>query len=434
MSPLLLLCCLGQGDPALSTIDRPNIVLIVADDLGFGDLSCYGHPSIKTPHIDGMAAQGMKFTQFTVAGDDDAASRASLLTGLYPIDTGLVPPLKNDVRGVLPSGAVTIAEILKERDYVSGCFGRWYLGTAPKELATGQGFEEYVGYPPDFRPSKSSSDEQPLVFVEGTKTVERSFPQDDVNQQLTESALRFIVESKAKPFFVYLAFTDPKHPFEVPSHYRGTSLRGHYGDCVTSIDNDVGLLLGRLREIGIAEQTLVIFMSDNGPDLDQKFNGGSAGLLRGGKHSINEGGFRVPCIAWWPGTIKPSTIWERPVSALDLLPTFAGLAGAALPKGTDYPGSSLAPVLSGQIESGTLNDPSSTSPAFFYYQRNKAYAVRQGPWKLCLLPDEEPQLYQVDFDPGEKHSVADEYPAIVKHLRTLIEERRARDDHTLQTK
>lgn len=415
---------------------RPNFVVIFADDLGYGDLSCYGHPTIHTPRLDRMAAEGMRFTQFYSAAPVCTPSRAGLLTGRLPIRSGLCGRrrvLFPDSTGGLPDDEVTLAELLSSAGYATACIGKWHLGHLPQYLPTRHGFDYYFGLPYSNdmhgRPAQHNRPAwQPLPLMRNEEIVETDPDQGRLTERYTDEAIGFIRRTvggaKPQPFFVYLPHTMPHVPLHASSDDAGRSLRGLFGDVVEAIDASTGRILDALNELGVAENTLVFFSSDNGPWLTQKLNGGSAGCLRDGKGSTWEGGMREPGIAWWPGHVPAAKVSHAMSSTLDLLPTFCHLADVAPPSDRPLDGYDLSKVF---LE-GDAVGPRDT---MFYYRDAELFAVRRGPWKLHLRtqagysqpqPDthEPPLLFHLDHDPGESFDVAKNQPQVVAELQALI--------------
>ncbi|MGB9625015.1 MAG: sulfatase family protein, partial [Phycisphaerae bacterium] len=260
----------------------PNLVILFADDLGYGDLCCYGHPSIRTPNLDRMASEGLRFTDFYSAAPVCTPSRAALLTGRLPIRSGMVGTTRHvlfpDSKGGLPASEITIAEALKTKGYATACVGKWHLGHLPQYLPTRNGFDSYYGIP-------YSNDMKPSPILRNEEVIEEPAVQETLTPRYTDEAIKFIRREKDKPFFLYLAYNFPHVPLHVSDRFKDKSLRGLYGDVVEEIDWSVGEVLRTLRELGLAEKTLVVFSSDNGPWLIKNQHGGSAGLLRDGKGS-----------------------------------------------------------------------------------------------------------------------------------------------------
>ncbi|MCA9149729.1 MAG: sulfatase [Planctomycetales bacterium] len=403
---------------------KPNIVVIFCDDLGYGDVGCFGHPTIRTPEIDRMAAEGQKWSSFYVAAPVCTPSRAGLMTGRLPIRNGMTSPkrvvLFPDSKGGLPDEEVTIAECLRERGYATACFGKWHLGHLPQYLPQRQGFDEYFGIP--YSNDMSAGGGAPLM--RGNQVIERPVDQTTVTRRYTDEAIRFIESHREQPFFLYLPHTMPHVPLHASEEFRGTSPRGLYGDVVEEIDQSVGRVLQSLRDNGLSSKTLVVFSSDNGPWLSQRLNGGSAGLLRAGKGTTFEGGMRVPTIFWWPGTITAGSHVHEMGSTLDLLATSCALSGADLPANRTLDSLDLAPAMFGKGKS-----PRDT---MFYYTRGELHAVRSGAYKLHLKtrhpvnygqPPEShdpPLLFNVEVDPSEQRDIAAKHPDVVAKMRELI--------------
>jgi len=309
----------------------PNVVIIFTDDQGFGDLSCSGHPTIHTPHIDQLAAQGAKLTQFYVASPVCSPSRAALLTGCYPKRVGMHKHVifpQYDYG--LHTDEVTIADMLRDQGYATGCFGKWHLGHRPGLLPLDQGFDEYVGVPysndmAQIHRGKNSKYKFRLPFMNGNKVVEWEPDQRELTKRYTEATVDFIERNKDQPFFAYVPHSMPHIPLYASKDFKGTSPRGLYGDVIEEIDWSVGQITKTLDRLGLSNNTMVVFMSDNGPWLPFKANGGSAGLLRGGKGSNWEGGQRVPFIAKWPARIAKGHVCREVATTMDLLPTLAAV-------------------------------------------------------------------------------------------------------------
>jgi len=441
---LTLLCPLFTAWAAAA---QPNVVVILADDLGYGDLCCYGHPTIRTPNLDRMAAEGARFTQFYVAAEVCTPSRASILTGRYPIRSGMAHNqfrvLRSISTGGLPASEITIAQALKTQGYTTGMIGKWHLGVwtnNPAHHPLRHGFDFHFGLPHsnDMNPSPGNPAKAgSLVNQEaawwnaplfrGYELIDPQADQTQLTRRYTEEAQNFITAHKAKPFFLYLAHTFPHTPLFASGRFKGKSSRGIYGDVVEELDWSVGEVFKTLREQGLAENTLVVFTSDNGPWLLMGTEtGGSAGLLRDGKGSTWEGGMRVPGIFWMPGKIKP-TVERNVASTLDLYPTLIRLAGGTTP--TDRP-------LDGVDLSGLLfkGEPIERE-VFCYYRGEKLYAARLGAWKIHLITQapygekatthEKPLLYNLEVDPSENHEISAEHPDVVARLQAAIEKHRA---------
>ena len=426
----------------LAVQDKPNVVVVLCDDLGYGDLGCYGHPTIKTPNLDRLAAEGQRWTSFYAGAPVCTPSRAALLTGRLPVRTGMASSKRRvlfpDSKGGLQPSEVTIAELLKGRGYATACVGKWHLGHLPEFLPMRQGFDTYFGIPysndmdgvpgsgkkPHLNPR---SEFWNVPLMRGEEIVERSPDQATLTRRYTEEAVRFIRSSRETPFFLYLAHHMPHIPLFRSKAFEGVSARGLYGDAVEEVDWSVGEIVRALRESGLEKNTLVVFTSDNGPWLIHDEHGGSAGPLKDGKGGTWEGGLRVPALFWWPGKIAPRTV-DGIGSALDLFATVGRLAGATPPKDVESDGVDLSPALLGPAPS-----PRDT---LFYYRDDTLYAVRKGPWKAHLrtkpsfgkgedVAHDPPLLYHLGVDPGEKWNVASTQPRVASELAALAEAHRA---------
>ncbi|MBE7560040.1 sulfatase [bacterium] len=422
---------------SLGASDRPpNIVVIFADDLGYGDLGCFGAPLISTPHIDRLAAEGTRLVDFYVA-PVCSPSRAQLLTGCYPprVSCAEFPGRVFTARshtGLHPD-EVTLADLLKTRGYATICIGKWHLGHRPEFLPTRQGFDAYFGIP--YSNDMKIDGKVPLMRNE--EVIEQMEDQSPLTELYTDEAVRFIRQNAKRPFFLYLPHTMPHTPLSVSERFAGRSKRGLYGDVVECIDWSTGEILRELAAQGLERDTLVIFTSDNGPWLVRGENGGSAGPLRAGKCTTFEGGMRTPCIARWPGRIPAGRTCGEPCATLDFLPTFPRLAGAEPPGDRVIDGGDITDVL--------LGKPGAKNPrkAFYYYLGHRLEAVREGRWKYMFprrtideypygfarmieagrLKDEPvPEaLYDLQKDVGEKENLCDKHPEITARLRAQAE-------------
>jgi len=424
--------------------NKPNIVVILLDDMGYGDLSCNGSRGYKTPNIDQMANNGIRFTNFYVAQAVCGASRAGLLTGCYPNRIGISgAPMPNSAVGI-SSKEETIAEVLKKVDYTSAIFGKWHLGDSKKFLPTHHGFDEYFGIPysNDMWPNHPQIKNFPdLPLIEGDSVVGLNPDQSQFTRKFTERAVNFINKNKNKPFFLYLAHPMPHVPIFASAKFKGKSEQGLYGDVLMELDWSVGEILSTLKKNGIEENTLVIFTSDNGPWINYGNNAGSTGGLREGKGTSWEGGQRVPCIMQWKGVIAPGLICNKLASTIDFLPTFAQISNAKLPV-NKIDGISILPLLKNETNANPR------SHFYYYYQKNSLEAVTDGIWKLVFphkfrtyeknkpgqdgMPgttsegNVELMLFDLRRDPGERYDVKEMYPEVVSGLQKIADN--ARED------
>ncbi|WP_236974612.1 sulfatase family protein [Membranihabitans maritimus] len=418
--------------------DKPNIIVIFCDDLGYGDLGTFGHPTIQTPHLDRMAEEGQKWTNFYVGASVCTPSRAALLTGRLPIRSGMCSDKRRvlfpDSKGGLPQSEITAASQLKKADYYTACIGKWHLGHLPEFLPTSHGFDYYYGIPYSndmdrikdidrneaFGNSKIEYFQVPLM--KNSEVLEQPADQTTITKRYTEEAVRIIQNKSNHPYFIYLAHSMPHVPLFRSKNFEDKSLRGLYGDVIEEIDWSVGKILDALRETGQDKNTLVVFTSDNGPWLTFDQQGGSAGLLRGGKGGTFEGGMREPTLFWWPGTISPGVIMQ-PGTTMDLFPTFSSLADIEMPEDRIYDGYDLTNVLNGV--------GASKRQEVIYYRGTKVYAYRLGAYKAHFItkaeygnPEETihnpPLLYNLNIDPSEKYNVATENPEIIERIKESI--------------
>ncbi len=438
--------CRYESDqrPPGEVVRPPNFIVILCDDLGYGDLGVFGHPTIRTPRLDRLAQEGQKWTSFYTGSSVCTPSRAALLTGRLPIRTGMTSDgrrvLFSDSAGGLPPEEVTIAEVLKRKGYATACVGKWHLGHLPQYLPTANGFDSYFGIPYSndmdrtadspkgrlaFYPARSEYWNVPLL--RNTQEIERPVDQTTITRRYTEEAVNFIRSKKDKPFFLYFAHTMPHVPLFASERFRGRSLAGAYGDVIEEIDWSVGQILDTLHELGLQRNTLVVFTSDNGPWLEFNEYGGSAGLLRGGKGGTFEGGMRVPAIFWWPGTIKPGVVTDVGAT-MDILPTFTTLAGLEQIDDRVLDGFDLTPVLKGEGKS--------TRKTVFYYRGTRLHAVRHGAYKAHFFtrsewggdepqPHDPPLLYDLQLDPSEKRDISKQHPEVIQQILEIVSKHKA---------
>lgn len=414
----------------------PNMVIIYCDDLGYGDLGCYGHPTIRTPNLDRMAQEGMKFTQFYSAASVCTPSRAALLTGRLPVRNGMCSDRRRvlfpDSAGGLPQDEVTLAEALKEQGYATACVGKWHLGHLSPYLPTQNGFDSYYGVPysndmdrvagsPPYREQSELAriEHYHVPLMRNEEIIERPADQRTLTRRYTEQAVAFIDSQKEGPFFLYLAHTMPHIPLFRSEAFTDRSLRGIYGDVVEEIDWSVGEILKALREQQLEENTLVFFTSDNGPWLVFDRLGGSAGLLRDGKGTTWEGGMREPAVAWWPGAIPAGSVNTDLACTMDLFTTGILLAGGQVPQDRVIDGVDLRSALLGQ-------DPSPRQ-SMLYYRGQTLFAARLGPWKAHFRTgngqvQDPPLLFHLEHDPGEQYNVAQEHTRVLREIERLVEQ------------
>jgi len=424
----------GRSPDSAQALKKPNFIIIFCDDMGYGDLSCYGHPTIQTPNLDKMAAEGQKWTNFYVGASVCTPSRAALLTGRLPIRSGMCDDNRRvlfpDSAGGLPQSEVTIAEALKTQGYATACVGKWHLGHLPQYLPTSNGFDSYFGIPYSNDMDRIAGEGRQAMLepkveyfnvplMRDEEIIERPADQNTITKRYTQEAIKLIENSKNKPFFLYLAHNLPHVPLFVSQDFKDRSLRGLYGDVVEEIDWGVGQILETLRRQGLAENTFVVFTSDNGPWLTFNEHGGSAGLLREGKGCTFEGGMREPCITWWPGTIKPGLVNDMGAT-MDLYTTILTLSGAKVPDDRVIDGLDLSPALFG-------TGPSPRK-VMFYYRGTKLYAVRKGPYKAHFFTKpaygkgqeathEPPLLYHLGHDPSEKYDISKDHPEVIEDIK-----------------
>ncbi|MBI3875874.1 MAG: sulfatase-like hydrolase/transferase [Verrucomicrobia bacterium] len=426
LAPLALLQAADLPQPS-----KPNIVILFIDDLGYADIGPFGATKQRTPNLDRMAREGMKLTSF-YAAPVCSVSRAQLLTGCYGARVS-VPGVyfPGQANGLHPN-EFTIAERLKERGYATMCIGKWHVGDQPEFLPTRQGFDHYFGFPysNDMLRKAAQTGERVVPLLRDEKVVEllNEEAQSTIVERYTTEALGFIRANQDKPFLLYLPHTAVHTPIHPGKAFAGKSANGRFGDWVEEVDWSVGRVLDTLRELKLAERTLVVFTSDNGPWLVKGADGGSAGPLRGGKGSTWEGGMREPTLAWWPGKISPGSVCDAVAGTIDLLPTAVALAGGTVPAQPVIDGRDISPLLFGKSKE-------SQREAHYYFAGYNLQAVRQGPWKLAIASQPEtmgkgvttdasgkaPRLYNLDQEIGEQTNLAAKHPDIVTKLQALAE-------------
>ena len=441
---ILIICFLGLKNPMFSQSEKANFIIFFTDDQGYKDVGCYGSPNIKTPHLDQMAKEGMKFTNF-YAQPLCGPSRAALLTGSYPIR--IAEP--NNIKGFhtkLHPKELTIAEILKSEGYQTACIGKWHAGEEPEQMPLKQGFDYYYGTPKYNGNSKlieESPHRSPILRNNDTLMVINTVEEMGLlTSKYTKEATNFIRQNKTKPFFLYLAHNMPHVPIGASEKFRGKSEGGLYGDVIEELDWSMGEVLKTLKEEGLEENTLIIFVSDNGPWIEEKIgdHAGSAYPLKGSKAQTWDGGVRVPCITQWKGKIADGVTNDEILTTMDFLPTFSEISGAKLSQELTIDGKSFKDVL--------LKNEKSKHDRYYYYAYTHLQAVRDNQWKLVLPRAEKPgymkwrgrkidavkevQLFNLNNDKEEQYNLAEQHPEKVKELLVLIEEgRNELGDHDL---
>ncbi len=442
---LVALCVVALAGRAVAAEKLPNFVLIFTDDQGYQDIGCFGSPNIKTPNLDNMAKEGMKFTDFYCGAPVCSASRAALMTGCYCARTGVTGVFfpNRGYKGLNPE-EVTVAEVLKQKGYATICIGKWHLGDEKPFLPIRQGFDSYLGIPysNDMSVNPKMSVAKNCVWREGMteekmrnekprrnkvpllrndEVVEYPTDQSLLTKRYTEEGVKFIKANKDRPFFLYMPHTMPHVPLFASEQFKGKSARGLYGDVIEEIDWSVGQILKALKDAGVDDNTLVVYTSDNGPWLSKGKAGGCALPLRDGKFTVYEGGMRMPCIMRWPGHVPAGKTCDQVAATMDLMPTFAALAGCKVPDDRVIDGRSIVPLLEGK--------PGAKSPHEAFFYRGKA--VRAGKWKLIQGGGKRPkkgekptgpnaQLYDLSTDISEKNNVAAENPEVVERLMALL--------------
>jgi len=443
----LLISCQKKIKEIPKSESLPNIVLIFTDDQGYQDVGVFGSPNINTPHLDKMASEGLKLTNFYAAQAVCSASRAAILTGCYPNRIGIHGALMPNAKIGLAHQEVTIAEMLQQKGYATGIFGKWHLGDHPDFMPLNHGFDEFFGIPysndmwPNHPQQGPIFDFDPLPLYENEVVIDTLMDQSNLTTQITQKSVEFIKRNKDKPFFLYVPHPQPHVPLFVSDKFKGKSERGLYGDVIMEIDWSVGEIMNALKEAHVDDNTLVIFTSDNGPWLAYGNHSGSAEPLREGKGTAWEGGQREPFIAHFPEKIPSGTTKKTPLMAIDILPTIADIVGADLPR-NEIDGKSAWKLFKGETEE------SPQDAYFFYYKKNELHGVRYGKWKLYFphsyrtmngqeqgkdgLPGEykmigleEIELYDLENDISETKNLASENPEVVAKIKLLANDMRS---------
>lgn len=402
----------------------PNVVFIFTDDLGYGDIGIYGADDIATPRIDSLATEGLLFTDFYAASPVCSPSRASLLTGRYAVRMGINGVFFPESFTGLDPEVTTVGELLQDAGYRTALVGKWHLGHHHRYLPLQNGFDEYFGIP-------YSNDMEMLIYLRGNEVESFSVDQTQMTRRLTEEAVAFMERASAReePFFLLLSHPMPHVPLYVSEPFEGASERGLYGDVIQELDWSVGQVLDAAQRLGIDEETLVVFTSDNGPWLSMKEHGGSPGITRSGKFYTYEGGMRVPTVACWPGVIPAGSVSQEAASMLDWLPTLSFLAGVEPPPEVELDGELIVARLAGEDRP--------QERGFLYFRPDgELGAYREGPWKLKLPMPERPDawwrhgeaarplsLYDLRDDPGETRNLVAARPEVVRRLQGAIAER-----------
>lgn len=438
----VLLAAIGPGT-LLAAEKLPNFVVVYADDLGYGDIGCFGAKGYTTPHLDRIAAEGMRFLDFYVAQAVCSASRTALLTGCYPNRVGILGALGPASKIGIHSDETLLPEVLKARGYATAIYGKWHLGHHEKFLPMRHGFDDYFGLPysNDMWPFHPTAKFPDLPLIDGNRIVNPKITPEDqthLTTWYTEHAVKFIESHRDKPFFLYVPHSMPHVPLYVSEKYKEKTENGLYGDVISEIDWSVGQILEALKRNQLEQDTLVVFTSDNGPWLSYGNHAGSAGPLREGKGTAWEGGVRVPCVMRWPGKIQAGTVSREIAATIDLLPTFASLAGAALPQNKIDGVNVQALLMGGELAIAPRD-------TFFYYWGQELHAVRHGDWKLHFPhkyrslkqagKDGQPgpyqelncglELYNLAEDVGESKNVAADHAEQVQRLQKLADTMRA---------
>ena len=426
---------------------KPNIIIIFTDDQGYADVGCYGAHGFRTPNADRMARDGMRFTDFYSASGLSTPSRAALLTGCYPARIGMSVVLFPDARIGMDPAEMTLGGMLRTAGYSSACVGKWHLGHLPETLPLQHGFDEFFGLPysndmcPALYPgllvpnNTDRSEYPPLPLIRGNEVIEENPRMDQLTTRYTEYAVDYIKRKKDSPFFLYLAHSMPHVPLAVSDKFRGKSHQGLYGDVIMEIDWSIGRIYEALAENGVADRTLVIYTSDNGPWLQMGNHGGCAEPLRLGKGNTFDGGQRVFCLATYPGVIPAGSVCTEVASTIDFMPTFARIAGGKMPE-RKIDGKDIYPLLSGQ------KDAVSPHEAFYFYGGNTPHAIRVGDWKYhvvhpyweTVVPGRDgfrgtaqryntpAALFNLCEDIGEEYNLIDQFPQQAAKMKKMLEE------------
>jgi len=421
---------------------RPNVVLIFPDDLGYGDVGCYGAKGYSTPNIDRLAREGVRFTDFYVAQAICSASRAALLTGRYPNRVGVLGALGPGAKNGIKPEELTLGEVFKSRGYATAIYGKWHLGDHDPHLPTDNGFDDYFGLPysNDMWPNHPTNKTfPPLPLFDGKRVVRTQPDQRMLTTWYTQRAVSFIDQNKDRPFFLYVPHSMPHVPLHVSDKFAGKTQRGLFGDVIEEIDWSVGQILDALKRNNLEDNTLVIFTADNGPWLSYGEHAGSSGGFREGKATTFEGGVREPAIFRWPGKIPAGQVVHEPAMTIDVLPTMARLIGAELPKDLVLDGKDIWPLVTARDGAKSPHD------ALYFFWNRELQAVRSGRWKLHFphtypsmtekkgtngLPGDyrtekvELSLYDLETDPAESKDVAAEHPDVVERLTKLADDAR----------
>ena len=424
--------------------NSPNIVFILADDLGYGDLSSYGSETIETINIDKLAENGVKLTSYYAAQPVCSASRAAILTGVYPNRIGIYNAFGPTSDSGISHNEYTLAEMLKDNGYKTGIFGKWHLGSKKEFFPTNHGFDEFYGilYSNDmwrWHPEYPEGYPQDLLLYRNENALKEIIDQSNLTKDITTESINFIEKNKGNPFFLYIAHPQPHVPLFVSEDFEDLTGNGLYADVITEIDYSVGRVLDKIEESGLTENTIVVFTSDNGPWLSYGNHSGSSGIFREGKGTTWEGGVRVPSIIKFPNGLKPNEI-DEPIMAIDWMPTFANITRSKLSQ-NKIDGKDIWPLLSGEV------DQSPHEKLYFYYRVNELHSIRMNNWKIQFsrtyrslngkkggkdgIPVkyemnniDKNELYNLKDDPQERIDVYDKFPEIAKKMEELAEKAR----------